>query len=479
MIAGKDANTGARKARSMGRLGAYLWLCLGAASCNPTSPGQSFPAPPEMDLPATPFARPDPDPLRRELANSLVVYFVEDRRFPLVTVSAFVAAGTADGVKEGSAESLSRDLRRGPGNLSSGEFEKTLYRLAAQHDVTMSAEETEITLNVASDDVREAIRLLAGSVRRPAIGAPAAAESAGENPSMETARVHFRKAVLGSHTYGLSPQSEDYRALSRNDVALFHGRYFVPANTVLAVAGDFDRATVESVIEEEFGDWRGEARPARSPMEPVQATPASPVLTFLADKLQGWVVLGHELPVVPEQDWAALEVMNYVLGGGHFDTRLFRVTRDRRGLTNDASGFLEPAVHGPGTYSFRTSGRPQVVRLLIELTLQEIEKIQATPVSDQELFVAQGALADGDFAMRFADGHATARTFALEWLRFGNHSRSASYPERIRAVTREEVQNAAQKYLHPERMKIVVVGPIEQIEEAPAREGERKLVDLE
>jgi zinc protease len=188
------------------------------------------------------------------------------------------------------------------------------------------------------------------------------------------------------------------------------------------------------------------------------------------------LVLGSVLPVVPREDEAALEVMNYILGGGHFDTRLFREARDKRGLTNDASGFLEPAVSGPGTYTFRTYGRPGAVRLLLHLTLAEIERMRAAPVTEEELFVARGALADGVFAIRYRDGWATARSFAEEHARYGDPSWSDAYPERVRAVTAADVLSAARTYLHPERMTIVLVGPMEEIQAAPPIEGEGLLV---
>jgi predicted Zn-dependent peptidase len=96
-------------------------------------------------------------------------------------------------------------------------------------------------------------------------------------------------------------------------------------------------------------------------------------------------------------------------------------------------------------------------------------------VSDEELFVAQGALADGVYELQFRDGFATARTYAREWLRYGDHRRSASYPERLRDVTAADVQAAARKYLHPERMQMVIAGPIGEVRAAKPLEGEPAL----
>ena len=455
---------------------ACLLLMLG---CDSATSSLQFEHPKEMDLPGVSFQRPDPEPLRETFENGLVAYIAEDQLHPLVTISAFVGVGFSEGV-EGAAESLLRDLRGGPGNLAAGEFGDSLYRIAAEYEVQMNAEETELTISCGSEDFDEALALLAGSLRRPAIGDPAARnfETSPPDPSMETAVTHLRAAVFGEHPYGRPVSSEEYRSLTRNDVASFHRAYFVPGNIVLAVAGNVDGSRVRERFEELFGDWKSEPRPKRSETPLPPAPKSTRIETYDAEKLQGWVALGHLLPRLTADDWAAVQVMNYILGGGHFDTRLFRVTRDRRGLTNDASGFLEPATHGPGFYSFRTYGRPRVVRLLIKLTLEEIARIRSAPITEEELFVAKGALAEGEFAMRFVDAAATVRTFAQEWLRWRDHGRSASYPERIRAVTAERVTAVAQKYLRPDEMQIVVVGPIQTIENAPASEGEPKLSEI-
>ena len=80
------------------------------------------------------------------------------------------------------------------------------------------------------------------------------------------------------------------------------------------------------------------------------------------------------------------------------------------------------------------------------------------PVIEQELFVAKGALSEGGFPVRYLDGYAITRSFALERLRYGNHNRSASYVERIQAVTADDVKEAASNYVRTENMQVILVG---------------------
>jgi predicted Zn-dependent peptidase len=167
--------------------------------------------------------------------------------------------------------------------------------------------------------------------------------------------------------------------------------------------------------------------------------------------------------------------MDYILGAYHLDVRLFRESRELRGLTNDNSSFLESGVRGPGSYTFRTSGRPETVRLLVEITFRELQKIRDTRASAEELFIATGALVDGTYASQYATGLDASRNFALEWLRDRDHDWSAGYVERIRAVTLEQVQAAAQRYIHPDRMLVSIVGPLDKIEASPMIESEPQL----
>ena len=123
----------------------------------------------------------------------------------------------------------------------------------------------------------------------------------------------------------------------------------------------------------------------------------------------------------------------------------------------------------------RTYGRPEAVRLLVDVTFREIETIRETLPTADEIFVAKGALVDGLWATRYTTGLDATRNYALEWLREGSHDSSASYPDRVRAVTPQQVREAARRYLDPDRMIVSVVGPLEQIGAAPMIESESRL----
>ena len=150
--------------------------------------------------------------------------------------------------------------------------------------------------------------------------------------------------------------------------------------------------------------------------------------------------------------------MNYIMGAVHLNTRMMRETRYKYGYTNDASGFLEDHWYGPGGYTFRSYSRPEVIENIYENMMGEIIRIRSEEVTNHEMFVAKGALADGSFPVRYLDGYALTRSFALERLRYGNHDRSASYVQRIRAVSKDDVLKAARKYLRPDKLQVILLG---------------------
>jgi predicted Zn-dependent peptidase len=471
-----------------------LWLLLHCSAF-----AQDYTHPREMNLPAGLFQHPNPIDFQVRLANGLTAYIVEEHTVPLVSLTLTIRAGWASAKKPGTAQVLEQILKSsGSADLNGTAFKTRLQEMSADYQVEVGPELTTLSLNVPAEDGWPAMTLLAGLMIKPDLSgesiraqmgiveqkASPSEDATGEGGpvlyegSLTTAVKQFREVLFDDHAYRAKLTKNDYANITENDVRQFHKTAFVPANAVLAISGDFDSEEARSQLSRHFDSWPQARAPKPRMAAKLRTDRPRRIHTYSADKLQGWIVFGHELPIISTKDETALHVMNCILGGGHFDTRLFRETRDKRGLTNDASGFLEPNWNGPGTYTFRTYGRPEVTHLLVELTLREIDRIRSEPVSEEELFVAQNALADGVFQMKFRNGHTTARTFAEEWLRYRNHNSTATYVERIRSVDAHHVLKAAKKYLHPDRMQMVLVGPVDEIKNASYPEGTTRLTDF-
>ncbi len=431
--------------------------------------------PRDMGLPADSYVRPDPTDYQLVLENGLVAYVSESGHVPLVTLSAFIRAGLVSDDKQGAAEALADAFRNaGPEGAGSDEFKDQLRAMTADFTVAMHDEWTEVSINVPTEDLDQALSLFVRLLRAPAI-APASIERAGRGAAAEAADLggesgailyegsmgaavdHFYDIIYTGHPYGYRPTARDFSALTVADIADFHARYVVPGNMTLAIAGDIDVDDVNNQLVELFDDWAAAEVPGVKQMPPVARREAA-LHHFLSSKLQSWLIIGHDLPPMAVEEQAAFDVMNYIIGDYHMNTRLMRNTRYKYGWTNDASSFAEDRWYGPGGYTFRSYSRPEVIENIHDNIMEQLILTRDEPVSDQEMFVARGALTAGHFQVRYLDGYATTRSFALERLRYGNHERSASYVERVNAVTKEDVQEAARKYIRPENLQVVLLG---------------------
>ena len=448
-----------------------LILSLLALSLNTQVLAQDLTHPRDMEIPKSNFKRPDPAKYQISLDNGLVAYVVKEDQVPLVSFSAFIKAGKIDGLKEGAAEALTQAFLTGPKDMSSTAFKAALKRMTAEYTVILHNKWIEINLNVPVEDLEEALNLFSATVISPNISEANITIAAGKTTkdievdkngviidgSSNVAVRKFHEIILKGNILGKKLISSDFQDLTTNDVQNFYNNYVVAGNMTIAVSGDINEKIIQNKLKSKFSSLINKKSPNQKNVPKIERQKKK-YHFFPADKLQTWLVIGHPLEPVPFKDETAFEVMNYILAGGHFWTRMFIETRDKYGLTNDASGYIENQWDGSGSYSFHSSSRHDVTKQLYDNIMSVIYGIQKKSVSDEELMIAHNALADGVFEMRFKDGNATARSFAIEKLKYGNHQHSKSYPTRVRSVSKKDVLRVANKYMHPEAFQVIIVG---------------------
>ncbi|MGY8985351.1 MAG: M16 family metallopeptidase [Sphingomonadales bacterium] len=433
---------------------------------------QDLTHPRDMNIPKSEFKRPDPKSLQVRLSNGMIAYVAKDAAVPLVNLNAFIKFGKIEGKHEGAAEALADALlNSGPATMSPEDFKATLRAMTADYSVILHNEWTEINLNVPKEDLNAALKLFTELLQSPKIteaNIKSAEAKAGksidvdENGVIIDANINvavekFHEVILEGHILGKKPMSGDFNVLSISDVEAFKDSYLIPNNLTISVSGDIFEGQIKDKIKTKFGKWSKGAVPAWIEVPKVKHEKVKHHY-YPADKLQTWVVIGHALPEMSPKDQVIFEVMNYIMAGGHFWTRMFIETRDKYGFTNDASGYIEDHWYGSGSYSFHTSSRHEVTEQNYDNIMTVIYEMQKSLVTDEELMIAKNALADGVFEMRFKDGNATARSFAIEQLRYRNHEASASYKNRVWAVTKEDVLKVAKDFMHPDAFQVIVVG---------------------
>ena len=252
------------------------------------------------------------------------------------------------------------------------------------------------------------------------------------------------------------------KSITRDDLVAFHRKWYHPANMVAAVSGSFSRAEMIQKLEKAFAAWP-EPVPQVPPV-PSTIAPAAPGLYRLQkDVNQGRVSLG--LPTVKRDspDIYALEVMNEILGGSGFGSRITRTVRSNEGLAYSAGSGIGFGVYYPGRFRAGFQSKSRSVAYATQLVLGEIRKMRETSVTAQELDVVKSNLIT-TFPSSFGSMGQSMSVFASDEVTHRDPTFWATYRDRIRAVTAAEVQRVARQYLDPEKLILIVVGDQKEID---------------
>ena len=245
----------------------------------------------------------------------------------------------------------------------------------------------------------------------------------------------------------------------------FHRTYYRPNNAILAVVGDLAAPEARRALQSALGGWE------KGPIPPLIVTPAPPVAdktVALIDKdlTQATIMLGHLGIARTDPDFYPVTVMNYILGGGGFASRLMATIRDDRGLVYGISSGFD-AKRYPGAFSVSLQTKTASAGEAIRAVRDELARMRTEGVTEDELNAAQDYLA-GSFPLRFETNARLARLLGMvEFYGLGLRY-FEDYPRAIRAVTRDDVRRVAAARLDPARAVLVVVGKTREIALDPA-----------
>ncbi len=223
---------------------------------------------------------------------------------------------------------------------------------------------------------------------------------------------------------------------------------------MIAVAGDVDTNTIKARIEQELAGLPGTV-PAQT--EPAAPSVASGIHADLINRnvAQANLILGAGGIARSNPDYYKIQVMNYILGGGGFSSRLMRVVRSKAGLAYSIDSAFS-AGKFPGAFAVVLQTKNQSAQEALKLIVAQLREIQNQPVSDRELASAKKYLV-GSFPLRL-DRQSQIVSFILQVEIYGlGLDYAERYPKLIDEVTKLNVQQTAQKYLHPDALDLVAV----------------------
>jgi len=409
---------------------------------------------------------------RTVLDNGLTLLTVERHNLPMIKVSVGLMAGSLMEPKEkaGLANITAGLLTEGTQQRTAQEISEAIEFVGGSIDTGGGADFSTVNLSVLKKDIELGFDLLSDVMLHPSFpedelnklkdrtkgGLKAREEDPGFVASKE-----FKKAVFDSHAYGRleTGTADTLDAISREDVVSFHNSYYLPGSAIMAVVGDISSDEVISLLKRYFSDWHA-GRVDTSALMPLSLKKERTIITIDKDLTQATIKLGHAGVRRSNPDYYALSVMNYILGGGGFSSRLMLNIREEKGLVYDIHSFFAADKYG-GSFQVGLQTKNESANLAIRQVLDEIRKIRSEPVSDSELSGAKSFLT-GSFPMRIeTSGRIAGFLVAVEYYGLGVEYID-DYPRYINSVSKEDVMNVAKKYLDDKNFTLVVVADLQK-----------------
>jgi zinc protease len=411
-------------------------------------------------------------PKRAVLDNGLVLLTSEQRALPMVAIELMIDAGSrhesAD--QAGLANLTSRLLSFGTKRRNALQISETLDFIGAGLSTGASENVASMSMTILKKDLATGLELLGeiltsstfpqDEIDRQKQTILAAIKAKEDDPGAVAGKA-FAAALFPQSPYGRPVEGTEasVKGLQQSNLREFFARYYRPNRSILSVVGDVSEQEIIGALKSALGAW---SKGAASTAPPAPSRIGAPQTIRVNKPLtQANIILGHAGVPRGHSDYYAILVMNYILGGGGFSSRVMDSIRNERGLAYSVYSYFG-ADKNHGSFQFVMQTKNETATEAIRLAREELQRIREQPVSAQELDDAKNYLI-GSFPLRFDSNRRIAAFLSqVEYFELGldypNH-----YGDLIGKVSREEVQRVAKQYLQPDRLITVVVGNQQKI----------------
>ncbi|MFO0983852.1 MAG: pitrilysin family protein [Planctomycetota bacterium] len=404
--------------------------------------------------------------------NGLVVYLREDARLPLVRADLIMKTGFyyegAD--RRDLASFTSAQMREGgTDKLDALKLSERLAFLAANLGSSSGDDSSTVSLDVLAKHADEGLAIFADVIRHPAFD-PDRLQIAktrslfqlrhrNDSPAPVLQRELSKLLYTDAHPRGRETKPADVQRITRDSLVAFHKRFFVPDHAYLAVVGALKRDRMLAKVKELFGDWpkSGETLP---PLPTAKATPRPGVYVVDRDINQSNLAIVHWGTNRDNPDRFAINLMNSVLGGSSFSSRITERVRSDEGLAYSAGSQYATGDREIGLFRASVQTKTETTVRAVNCILDEINKMRTSTISDNEFKTAKEALLYS-YVFRFDDPAENV----MQLLRLEVDGLPADYYEKefrgYQAVTKADMERAAKNYLRPNELTIFVVGKLD------------------
>jgi len=408
---------------------------------------------------------------RRALGNGIVVLVRENHTSPSVVVDSDLRAGALWEAREkaGLARFTAAALMRGAGRRSFAEIYEQIESVGASLSISGGTHTSGFGGKALAEDLPLLLDIASDALRRPTFPEEQVERLRGEiltrlairnNDTASRADDAFHELAYPNHPYRIDDggYSETIKAITRDELAAFHRQHFGPRGMIVTLVGAVKAEEAVALVEKYFGDWANPDQPPEPALPPVAVPPG--VVTrrvSMPGKIQSDILLGAPGPARKHPRFVAARVANNILGAFGLGGRVGEHVREKGGMAYYAGTSLDGGL-GPGPWYAYAGVNPKNVDRAIELMLREIRKFTAKKVTPQELEDNQ-AFFVGRLPLSLETNEGVAASIGTLELYDLGLDYLQRYPALVKAVTRDDVREAAQEFLSAENYALAVAGP--------------------
>ncbi|RJP28566.1 MAG: insulinase family protein [Candidatus Omnitrophota bacterium] len=430
-----------------------------------------------------------PEIERIVLPNGMILFLLEDHELPLINLSARIGGGSVFEPPEkiGLAEITGTVMRTGGSATMSGEkMDEILETIAASVETGIGRQSGSASMSTLKEHLDQGLSILADVLMNPAfpqdkidlakVEARSLISRRNDEPREISGR-EFQKMIYGGDSpYARHSEYAAIDAITRDDLIEFHQTFFYPNNVMMSVWGDFDTKEMIEKIDTAFGGWK--RRDSEVPVLPAvdYQFDSSVNLIKKEDIHQAYIEMGHLGGKRDDPDYFALIVMNQILGGG-FTSRMVKTVRTQMGLAYSTWGVYGTDYAVPGAFSVGCQTKAESAIDAILAMKCEIEKMTQASVTDEELALAKEQYLNSYVFHFDTKGEIVNRLMTFEYFGYPKDFLQKT-KESVEKVTKEDVLRVAKAHLHPDKLRILVVGNPEKIDPPLSTLGEVNEIDI-
>lgn len=422
------------------------------------------------------------------LPNGLTVYLMERHEVPLIAVRAVVKAGSVnDGAQAGLSNLTGDALLLGSGQFTKAAIDQAFDFRGARLAGTSGAEQSTVAADFARDDAAALMPLFADIVQNPSLDATEleklrARKLIGLKQAKEAPRNvvqhYYRGMLFGSAPYAIpaSGTQASMGALTRQDVQLFHQRFYRPDNAAIVVVGDFKTADMKAQIASLFGKWSATGpAPAVQQNGKVLADKARVWLVNKPDAIETTFLIGGPGIARNDPDYVPLQVLNTVLGG-RFTSWLNDELRVNSGLTYGARSEFA-TLSQTGTFAISSFTALPKTEPALDLALKTYQRLWDKGIDAATLESAK-AYVKGQYPPRFETGQQLAVLLGDMFSSEVGRAQIDNFMKDVDSLTPARARQLIDKHFPRDKLQMVLIGKAEAIRKTAAKYGDVTELDI-